>query len=246
MTLITNLKIAHTENSHQELIKEAKNQNKSSNSGSRKPKIANNFISPVKLSPKGKFHLNPSKISRCWSLSTTIVKSINTSNNEQTSSDKALNKVKPVRIEKRRKTNPENGNSFKYLLMTKKHSIQGNFPNGASTPKTLNWSSAISMHNDNKKENTEFNSKWMNIWKHQNFLTTPLWNSNSIFNTRKDNSQPKKITQIVTSPSNRTLLKPRKGGKKSINTDRIKLLGSKGDNSGTKKTKNYTYFTHKI
>lgn len=204
------------------------------------------MISPIKLSTKGKLYLNPSNLIRCWSLSTTIVKSINTSHNELTASDKAAKKFKHLRVENRRKTNPETGKNFKFILNPKKHIVKGSLSPEWSTPKANNWSSAISSYNDNRKENIEFNSKWLQILNKRNYMTSPNWSSTIVTGTRKESSQKSKNSQIVLSPSNRTLLKPRKDIKKVINTDRIKLLGSKWDTSALKKPKNNNYYTHKI
>lgn len=83
---------------------------------------------------------------------------MNSSNNDLTSSEKIVNKLKPIRIEQRRKTNPENEKNWKIILNTKKQEKPYVVTPECDTPKTVNWSSQLSSQNESKKENIGINN----------------------------------------------------------------------------------------
>ena len=135
--------------------------------------------------------------------------------NEGTSSEKVFKKLKQSRIKYRRKTNPEETKSSKYLLTAKKHCVSGRFSPVGDTPKTIHSSSKMSSNNSRGKENIAM--KCLN--RHKMVVDCP---SNKNLYYRKNSNQVNKIGTVVFT-TNRTLLKPRKNIK-NISGGKIKAL----------------------
>ena len=70
-------------------------------------------------------------------------------------------------------------------------------------------------------------------------LTSSTSGSNNLLFVRKSSTQSNKISKIILSPTNRTLLKPRKGAK-GMNTDRIKQIGNKEESTSISKQRAIT------
>ena len=64
---------------------------------------------------------------------------------------------------------------------------------------------------------------WNNLSKNKNLASSVSNNSHLLF-ARKSSIQSNKISKIILSPTNRTLLKPRKEIKNGITTERLKPL----------------------
>ena len=85
--------------------------------------------------------------------------------------------------------------------------MNGNFKPESETPNTINTSSKISSQ-DLKKEPKVSNAKVLQNLSNPK-KTYSLMKSNT-FGSRKNSTQAKKMKKIMLSPSNNTLLKPRK------------------------------------
>jgi hypothetical protein len=157
-----------------------------------------------------------------------------------TSSEKALHKLKHSRIKARRRTNPEEASANKFVLTAKKQHLNGKFSPNCDTPKSINCSSKLGT-NASRKENIEINDKRGKVGYNKHKLLSDYSNS-KIFGNRKNSTQTSKIGHIVLSPSNRTLLKPRKNIK-NISSTKIKIVGS-NDKEPKKAKIRYNYTTN--
>mmetsp|Transcript_10074 Transcript_10074/g.8868 ORF Transcript_10074/g.8868 Transcript_10074/m.8868 type:complete len:118 (+) Transcript_10074:200-553(+) len=114
----------------------------------------------------------------------------------------------------RRKTNPDNDRLYKFTFSSRKK-IVPKFSTKCETPKATNCSSRLSSQNESKKENMGINSKL--IYNSTKMGLSPnLKQSNKLIDSRKNSTNAKKMHKILLSPTNRTLLKPRKTSKKPL------------------------------
>lgn len=145
------------------------------------------WVSPEHHKPtsKGMTYFSPNKLLKSSSDFIFSAKYLVSPGNERKSGETPFKYFKSSRIKTRRKTNTENEFVYKFQVVPKNPS--GKSTSKWDTPKAVNYSSKLSS---------------------QKFSPNI-----SIFGCKKNSTQSKKITKIVLSPVNRTLLKPRKSKK---------------------------------
>ena len=144
----------------------------------------------------------------------------------QSSNEKTFKYV-TARIKTRRKTNPDNERLYKFTFSSRKKIVPKFSQQKFETPKATNCSSRLSSQNESKKENMGINTKILQ--NSHNHLSTNLKQKNTVFSSRKNSTQAKKMHKILLSPTNRTLLKPRKThNKMGLSSKGIQIIQNQG------------------
>ena len=159
-----------------------------------------------------------------------------------TSSEKGSDKLKYNRVKSRRKTNPEEASSSKFVLTAKKYKTGAKFTPNCQTPKSITCHSKLAS-SASSKDKADMKDKFAKPSASKQILI-PDYSGSTIFGIRKNSTQGKKIGQIMLTPSDRTLLKPRKNIK-NISTSKIKIV-SNSDKEPKKAKMRYNYATNKV